>query len=63
MIKCLSCGYLHYEIQLNCPKCGSFYTEIIADAELTKVKSKTSSMIDKLKHTLEHIIPHGVSND
>lgn len=60
--KCLSCGYLHDEIQLNCPKCGSFYTEIIVETP-KKIEPKTFGMIDKIKHTLEHIIPHGASND
>jgi uncharacterized OB-fold protein len=51
--KCLFCAYLHYEVQLNCPKCGSFYTEIMALDELPKVESKThNGVMKKIKHTL-----------
>jgi uncharacterized OB-fold protein len=63
MTKCLSCGYLHPEIQLNCPQCGSFYTQFIEDNNAEKVESKTPGIIDKIKHKLEHIIPTGVHHD
>ncbi len=61
--KCLSCGHLHYDIQLNCSKCGSFYTKIIIDEEPEKIESKAHVVMDKIKHTLEQLIPHGTKND
>ncbi len=28
MTKCLSCGHSRHDLELNCPKCGSFYSVI-----------------------------------
>ena len=61
MTRCLSCGYLHHEIALNCPKCGSFYTEIVADE--TPVETKKNGIVDKIKDKLEHLIHHGENHD
>jgi uncharacterized Zn finger protein len=62
--KCLSCGYIHHEIELNCSKCGSFYTEIIDDALPSKsIQQKTLSITEKVKHQLESIISNGVRHD
>lgn len=58
MTKCLSCGHLHNKVQLNCPKCGSFYTEIVADAE-----PESAENFDKVQHQSPSTILHGVSND
>ncbi|MDD5215738.1 MAG: hypothetical protein PHQ03_09420 [Methylococcales bacterium] len=63
MTKCLSCGHLHNEVQLNCPKCGSFYTEIITDSDSEKVESESSGTFTNVKHQLPSTIVHGVSND
>jgi hypothetical protein len=63
MTKCLSCGYVHHEIQLNCSKCGSFYTEIMDDDESQKIKPETLGIIQKIKQQLERVIPTGVSHD
>lgn len=62
MTKCLSCGHLHYDVQLNCPKCGSFYTEIIGEEDSEKVESESSGTLTKVKHQQSTIL-HGVSND
>lgn len=64
MTKCLSCGYLHPEIQLNCPQCSSFYTQLIEDDNTEKVESKTPGIIDKIKHNLGQIMfTTGVHHD
>lgn len=63
MTKCLSCGYIHRDIALNCQKCGSFYTEVIAFEVPKNAESETLGVLGKIKHTLEHLIPHGVSHD
>ena len=26
--KCLTCGHVRHDVALNCPKCGSFYSQI-----------------------------------
>lgn len=31
MTKCLSCGHFRHDLELNCPKCGSFYSTIVDD--------------------------------
>lgn len=33
MTKCLSCGHFRHDLELNCPKCGSFYSTIVDDFE------------------------------
>jgi predicted ATP-dependent serine protease len=63
MIKCLSCGYLHPEIQLNCPQCGSFYTQFIEDEPAEKIESKAFGIIDKIKRKLEQLIPTRIHHD
>jgi|GEM_PF-1591997 len=62
--KCLSCGYLHHEIELNCSNCDSFYTEIVDDRLPPKsAKQKKLNIIEKVKHQLKLIIPDGVRYD
>ncbi len=61
--KCLSCSYICPEIELNCPKCGSFYTVIIDSDTDEKNKPKSKNTMTKIKHKLEHILSHGVNND
>ncbi len=29
MTKCLTCGHIRTDLELNCPECGSFYSRII----------------------------------
>lgn len=62
MTRCLSCGYFHHEVALNCPKCGSFYTEVVADEKAIGVQTKASGIIDKIKDRLDHLI-HGENHD
>jgi predicted nucleic acid-binding Zn-ribbon protein len=62
MTRCLSCGYLHHDVALNCPKCGSFYTEVVVDDE-TQAETKKNGIIDKIKDKLEHLIHHGENHD
>lgn len=31
MTKCLSCGHIRSDAELNCPECGSFYSKITED--------------------------------
>lgn len=57
MTRCLSCGYLHHGVALNCPKCGSFYTEIIVDE--TQTETKKNGIINKIKDKLDHLIHNG----
>ncbi len=59
--KCLSCGYVHHEIELNCSKCGSFYTEIIDDTQppkrtQEKALNVTEKVIDQPK--ILNGVPH-----
>ena len=61
--KCLSCSYVHPEIQLNCVRCGSFYTKIANDDEPKKIESKTPSVIQKIKKQLKRAMPTGVHHD
>ena len=57
MTRCHSCDYLHYATQLNCPKCGSFYTEIIDDvAESQKTEQKTHSLETEIEQPSKHPI-------
>lgn len=46
MTKCLSCGHFRHDLELNCPKCGSFYSTIVDDFddepfELSETKTHT----------------------
>lgn len=61
MTRCLTCGYLHHDVALNCPKCGSFYTEVVIDKKVTE--TKTSGIIDKIKNKLDYLIHHGENHD
>lgn len=54
--KCLSCGYIHHQIELNCSNCSSFYTEII-QGDLKETKPKMVSSDDKIKENLKPVIP------
>lgn len=61
MTRCLSCGYLHHDVALNCPKCGSFYTEVVVDEKATETKA--SGIIDKIKDKLNALTHHGENHD
>ncbi len=64
MTKCHSCGYLHYATQLNCPKCGSFYTEIIDNVAVPEeTEQKTSSVMAEIKQPSKNSMPIGNHND
>lgn len=52
MTKCLSCGHITPEIELNCPECGSFYT-LVVDADSEEYKSE--NVMEKLKQKLDDI--------
>lgn len=56
MTKCLSCGYLHHDLKLNCPKCGSFYSTISDEVSTNDLKSEKSIkvVLTKIKAHLEH---------
>ena len=50
MTKCISCGHSRHDLQLNCPKCGSFYSKIFDDFSMDEVKVKTH--FEQPKHRL-----------
>ncbi|MDD2864659.1 MAG: hypothetical protein PHC99_08030 [Methylococcales bacterium] len=52
MTKCLSCGHLRHDFELNCPKCGSFYSTIMDDLAMPE-ETKTK-LLTKIKTHLEH---------
>jgi hypothetical protein len=49
MTKCLSCGHFRHDLELNCPKCGSFYSTIVDDFDGEPLKHDESSLLAKLK--------------
>ncbi len=53
MTKCLSCGHVTPEIELNCPECGSFYTLVVDDNE---PENKSEGVITKIKNKFENIV-------
>jgi hypothetical protein len=60
MMKCLSCGHILQEIELNCPECGSFYTVIVGN-ELLEKKRKSESMTNKIKN--ENVLDYDKDDD
>ena len=47
MTKCLSCGHFRHDLELNCPKCGSFYSTIVDDFDdepLSETKTHKSHL-------------------
>lgn len=54
--KCLSCGHLRHDFELNCPKCGSFYStmenEFVTSPE--EKKKPALELVKKIKVHLEH---------
>jgi uncharacterized membrane protein YvbJ len=55
MTKCLSCGYSRHDLELNCPKCGSFYSTIVDDFSTDDLKreKKVDVLLTKIKVHLE----------
>ncbi len=55
MTKCLSCGHVRHDIELNCPKCGSFYSTMGDDFAILEEPKKTpAKLLTKIKTHLEH---------
>ncbi|MGB4498393.1 MAG: hypothetical protein WBI40_06820 [Methylococcaceae bacterium] len=44
MTKCLSCGYVRHDFELNCPECGSFYSKI-SENLVSEEKSKKADAV------------------
>jgi threonine synthase len=53
MTKCLSCGHIHGDLELNCPECGSFYSKIIDDFSPNEEVEKMNSPLNKITHEIE----------
>lgn len=54
MTKCLACGHIRHHLDLNCPKCGSFYSK---DESLTnnfKCEKSVCTLLTQFKAHLEH---------
>ena len=47
MTKCLSCGHFRHDLELNCPKCGSFYSTIVDDFDDEPLKRDDSGKFVK----------------
>lgn len=45
MTKCLSCGHLRHDLELNCSKCGSFYSTIVDDFLTDNIQTKTKAYL------------------
>ena len=57
MTKCLSCGHFRHDLELNCPKCGSFYSKIAEEFSTDDLKrcnllTKTKAHLNHPKHRL-----------
>jgi|GEM_PF-1580341 len=52
MTKCLSCGHFRHDLELNCPKCGSFYSTIVDDFDDPVEKKQSGNTFIKLKSHL-----------
>lgn len=52
MTKCLSCGHFRHDLELNCPKCGSFYSTIVDDFDGEPLEREKSSLFTTLKFHL-----------
>jgi uncharacterized membrane protein YvbJ len=50
MTECLSCGHLRHDLELNCPKCGSFYSTMQSEFASPNECKKTS---EKLAHKIK----------
>jgi uncharacterized membrane protein YvbJ len=59
MTKCLSCGHFRHDLELNCPKCGSFYSKIADEFSTddlkrcntqTKIQTKIQAHFNHPKH-------------
>ena len=56
MTKCLSCGHLRHDLELNCPKCGSFYSTITHDFSSDAVEqNKVQNTLSKVKGKIERV--------
>lgn len=44
MTKCLSCGHIRHDLELNCPECGSFYSKISDDLVSNDALKKTDAI-------------------
>lgn len=54
MTKCLSCGHVRHDLELNCPKCGSFYSTIADDFVIPEEPEHTpAKLVRQLKTHLE----------
>jgi predicted RNA-binding Zn-ribbon protein involved in translation (DUF1610 family) len=60
MMKCLSCGHIAPETELNCPECGSFYTVIMSNHSAEK-QSKSKSVADTIKN--ENVLSYDKNDD
>lgn len=49
MTKCLSCGHFRHDLELNCPKCGSFYSTIADDFDGEPLEHNQSGKFAKFK--------------
>lgn len=56
MTKCLSCGNSHHDLELNCPKCGSFYSNIAHEVSNDDLQRKQSVrvLLTEIKVHLAH---------
>lgn len=54
MTKCLSCGHVRHDFELNCPKCGSFYSTIMDDLATPEKIKNPAKFLTKIKTHLEH---------
>jgi hypothetical protein len=45
MNKCLSCGHIRNDFELNCPECGSFYSKIFENSPSDEQPKKADSVI------------------
>lgn len=57
MTKCLSCGHIHGNLELNCPECGSFYSTIIDNLpendEMNSPPKKITQEVEPPKNNLK----------
>lgn len=54
MTKCLSCGHFRHDLELNCPKCGSFYSTIVDNFPSDNFEqNKPAGVVSKIKQKIE----------
>lgn len=53
MTKCLSCGHERHDLELNCPKCGSFYSSIVHDFLDDEQRAPANNLLVKIKNHLD----------